>query len=216
MALQTNGKLILCLLVLCQGSAASAASAAADGPVDLEADQLAVFVLQRGAYVRSDMGVFMTLGGRRGYSNAQPYLGLAGGWDLDDRWSLQLTLANGYASGNPVSANNDPRVVGPHAAVSYGLLMVGGEAVLALRPRERVAIEPRLGAGVTWLSSPLAAANDAHVTLSGTSPHIAAGVDIKYLTLLTDFAAGVSLTSYFVTAPRILAVGLAGVVRYTF
>jgi hypothetical protein len=47
-------------------------------------------------------------------------------------------------------------------------------------------------------------------------PHLSGGVDLKYLTLLTDFSAGLSLTGYYILGANIPAASAAFVLRYTF
>jgi hypothetical protein len=178
-------------------------------------DQLAVFVLHRGFFFSSDLGVFMTLGGYRGYSNVQPYLSLKAGFDINDALSVQAYVAHGYSSGNPISAMDLPES-GGQSTVSYGLLNFGGELVYAIRPTERFAIEPRIGGGLTRIYPTLTSPSDPGATLSPSSPHVGGGIDFKYLTLLTDFTAGVSLTGYYIIGPQIPAAAAAFVVRYTF
>ena len=98
------------------------------------------------------------------------------------------------------------------------MTMFAVEGLASFRPTQRIAIEPKLGAGLTLLSpTPTDTANPCtDCGISPIAPHAMAGVDIKYLTLLTDFSAGVSLNSYFVIGPNVLAVSGAFLVRYTF
>ncbi len=178
-------------------------------------DQLAVFKLNRGFYFSSDLGLFMTLGGFRGYSNVQPYLSLTAGFDLNEFISLQAYMSHGYSSGNPISVNDTPNA-GGQVTTSYGMLNGGAGVVFALRPTERFALEPKVGGGITKIYPQLTDPNDPGATLSPTAPHLSFGLDLKYLTLLTDFTAGVSLTGYYVLGPNIPAAAAAFVVRYTF
>jgi hypothetical protein len=177
--------------------------------------QLAVFVLQRGFYFSSDVGVFMSFGGTNGYSNIQPYLAVKAGFDVNQSLSVQLAMAHGYVSENPISSFDTADGGGQHTS-SFGLIAISGEASYAFRPTPRFAIEPRLGAGVTHIYPALTDPSDARVTLSSINPHVTGGADFKYLTLLTDFSAGASLTGYFIIGPNIPAAALALVVHYTF
>lgn len=178
-------------------------------------DQLAVFVLQRGFYLSSDLGVFMTFGGVRGYSNVQPFLSIKAGYDIGNYISVQLALSSGYASGNALSMNDAPGTTGQQVQ-NYGLFNAGLEVVGALRPTKRFAIEPKLGGGITLINPQPTDPNDVALVVQSPAPHIAFGVDLKYLTLLTDFTAGVSLSGYYVVGPNIIGAAAAFVVRYTF
>jgi hypothetical protein len=197
----------------------TAETAAEDLP-QIGEDQLAVFVLNRGFYANGDLGVFLTLGGVRGYSNVQPYVALKAGFDVGNYVSVQLALASGYSSGNALSQNDAPGA-GGNETVNYGLFMIGAEVVGAIRPTARFAIEPRVGGGVARIDPQPTDPNiDLRATdaksVPGLAPQVGGGIDFKYLTLLTDFSAGLSLGGYFVIGPNIPAVSIAGSVRYTF
>lgn len=127
-------------------------------------DKLEVFILDRGFYLASDLGIFLTLGGTRGYSNVQPYLSVKAGIDIGDYFGIQLNLSTGYSSGNPKSGADRPLGSGdgfnPDATVNYGMFNVGVEVVGAIRPTERVAIEPKAGGGYTLIDPPLSFGQD--------------------------------------------------------
>ncbi|MFC1609339.1 adventurous gliding motility protein CglE [Myxococcota bacterium] len=178
-------------------------------------DQLAVFVLQRGFYFSGDLGVFMTFGGTRGYSNIQPYVAVKAGFDINDYLSVQAAFSSGYSSGNPLSNNDAGLGLGGQEVVNYNLFNLGAEVVGAIRPSTRFAIEPKAGGGLTRINPTPHDPNDPNSFVSGFAPHVVAGVDLKYLTLLTDFSAGMSLTGYFIIGPNIPAVSIGFVVRYT-
>lgn len=195
-------------------ASAEDAGAAARGPAAGE-DRLAVFVLQRGFYLASDLGTFQTLGGTRGYSNLEPYVALHVGYDVSRSVSLQLDLAQGYAAANPLSGHDAPDGAGRRVS-DYSLLLGGVQAVLALRPSERVAIEPRLGGGAAYVYPALTDPADPRRALPTVMPYVAGGVDLEYLTLLTDFSAGAGVTFYYVLGAGIPAVAESVSVRYTF
>jgi hypothetical protein len=171
-------------------------------------DQLAVFELERGAYFSTDLGVFITLGGVQGNSNVQPFLALKLGHDIGDYVSLQASFAAGYSAGTPVS-EADVRVAS-EATQNYELLNMGLELVGAIRPSPRFAIEPKVGGGFTRITPKMASVDEP------MKAHVVGGVDFKYLTLLTDFSAGITINAYYVPGPDILGIGTGAVVRYTF
>ena len=186
-------------------------------------DRLAVFELDRGFYMSSDLGFLISLGNVQGYSNLQPFVSVRAGYDLTSELSIQGVLSMGYISQNPISSFDDPTHPDGWSGrqiASFDLTNLGAEAVYALRPLPRLAIEPKIGAGLTLISPSLTdPANPSPVDgLSPIAPHVSGGVDFKYLTLMTDFTAGVSVNSYFILVPGapIFAISGGFVVRYTF
>lgn len=182
-----------------------------------EEDQLAVFVLERGFYASGDLGIFMTFGGTRGYSNVQPFVAVKIGFDINDYLSVQLALSSGYSSGNPLSDNDAGLGIPEQEVIDYSLFGMGAEIVGALRPTPRFAIEPKLGGGLTRIHPTPHDPGDPNSFVGGFAPHASGGVDFKYLTLLTDFTAGVSLTGYMIFSQKLIpAASATFVVRYTF
>ncbi len=188
-----------------------------------EDDRLAVFKLQRGLYFSSDLGVFLAFGGykqtgaKANVSKLQPYLSFKAGFDLSDFLSVQASVASGYVSGSAMSEAE--LLSGSRAVFNYSLLNLGGEVVAAIRPTERFAIEPKLGGGITRLNPQPTDPDSSPTSLAALpewTPHVSAGLDLKYLTLLTDFTAGVSLSGYYLPAASVMGVGIGFVVRYTF
>ena len=179
-----------------------------------EQDQLAVFVLDRGFYFTSDVGVLINFGGTQEHSNVQPFISTTFGYDLNEYLSGQVYLSQGYVSQNPLTERDLPGGVMGNGTADYSLTNFGAEVVGALRPTARFAIEGSAGAGITRLNPPLTAEDgNSH---SPWAPHLVGGVDFKYLTLLTDFTAGISINGYLILNPQILAVSASGVFRYTF
>lgn len=168
-----------------------------------DSDQLAVFVLDRGFYFSSDVGVLINLGGVKKYSNVQPFISTTVGYDINEYFSGQAYLSQGYVSQNPLAEEDR------YGTADYSLTNMGAEVVGAWRPTPRFAMEGSFGAGLTRLN-PLVA------NYGAWAPHVVGGVDFKYLTLLTDFTAGIALNGYMVLNPQILAISTAAVVRYTF
>ena len=197
----------------------AADTAAADLP-QIGEDQLAVFVLNRGFYCNGDLGVFMTFAGVRGYSNVQPFVAIKAGFDIGNYISVQLAFASGHSSSNPMSNMDspaNPSGAGSNAVTSFGLLLMGAEVVGAIRPTERFAIEPRVGGGIARLSPAPTSPSNPAVSIGSVVPQVGGGLDLKYLTLLTDFSAGVSLAGYLIVAPKLIpAASAAASVRYTF
>ncbi|MBC7793515.1 MAG: adventurous gliding motility protein CglE [Clostridia bacterium] len=201
--------MILTLTLLAVG--ASVDSARADD------GRLANFVLQRGLYVGADFGTFMTFGDTKGVSNLQPFVGLRLGYDLTDNLSLQLTGSAAYVADNPLSDYDDPSKTPDGTGVtSYDLLNVTGEIVYAVRVTERFAIEPKLGTGLSRINPLPTDPNNPALLVSRGNFLIDAGFGFTYLTLLSDFSAGLSATAYIVPKPGIVGLATTFTVRYTF
>ncbi len=175
-----------------------------------EGDKLAVFVLEKGWYLSTDLGVFFTFGGSRGYSSTQPYMMLKAGYDITDYLAIQLVLGAGFSADNAANKAQG----GPS---NYGIYILNPELVYSLRPLERLEIRLRAGAGMAILTpAPVDPNNPRNGTLSAVNAQLSGGVDFVYLTLLTDFSAGVSTTGYYVMGPNVTALSAGAFLKYTF
>lgn len=176
-------------------------------------DRYANFELERGAYFSSELGLFFTLGGAAGTSNAQPFLALHAGFDINELLSAQATMMGAFVADNPPSENE---LSGPGQNVSsYQLINLGVELVASFRPFERLALEPRLGGGISHITPTLTDPSDPSAVLGTVNPQLTYGMDFTYLTLLTGFTAGASFTGTYVFGPGIPGFGLGIHVRYT-
>lgn len=200
------------LLVLLTAATLSA------GPSDkADDDKLANFVLQRGLYVGADFGTFISLGDTKGVSNVQPYVALRIGYDLSKSLSLQATASAGYVAENPISDFDNPDITPNGTGVtSYDLLNLTGELVYALRLTERFAIEPKVGAGFSRINPLPTDPKNSDLLVRRMNLALIGGVSFTYLTLLTDFSAGISATFLMLPTPGIVGLGTAFTVRYTF
>lgn len=184
-----------------------------------ESDKLAVFTLHRGFFVGSSIGIFESLGGLRGISNPEPHVAIRLGFDINDILTLQAVVQANYVANNPIS-KNDKAGAGGKEVESYGLMNLGVEGVVALRLMERVALEPRVGVGGAFFdpqpTDPNVSTPSTTTTMSRTHPFVSVGADLKYLTLLTGFDAGLSLTFYYIVGANVLGLAESLSLRYTF
>jgi hypothetical protein len=198
---------------------ASAPKAPAPEPTErlpeIGEDQLQVFVLERGFYVTGDLGMSLSLGGTRGNSNVQPFWAVRGGWDINDWLGVQGYLSGFYVSENPAS-EADEFGAGGNQTMNFSANNFGVETVFLVRVATRLALEPHVGFGASFLNPALTDPGDVSSSLGTTQPHVTFGVDIKYLTLLTDFIAGIAINTYYLPGPGVFAIAPAVVVRYTF
>ena len=171
--------------------------------------------VQRGFYIATDIGFFLTFAGQRGHSNVQPYIGFNLGYDFNKWLSLQLSVANGFNSNN-APGQQDNRSTFPNAIPSYQLTNLGLQLVGMFMPHERVGLELKLGGGTSRISPLPRSLRKEPNQESGWQGHIAAGFGVKYITLLTDFTAGLDISFYFVLPAKIPALAITPTVRYTF
>ena len=201
--------LVLSVVLAATTSQAPAASA--------DEDKLANFVLQRGWYVGADFGTFISIGNTNGVSHLQPYLALRVGRDITNNFSLQLSGSAGYVADNPISTYDDPaKTPSGTSVVSYDLLNLTAEAVYALRVTSRFAIEPRVGVGVSRINPLPTDPNNPDTLVRRENLVVVGGMNFTYLTLLTDFSAGISANAYILPSHGIVGLGIAFTVRYTF
>lgn len=195
-------------------TAATIQAAAPDGADD---DKLANFTLQRGLYVGADFGTFISLGDTAGVSNLQPYVALHLGYDLSNNLSLQATASAAYVAENPISDLDDPAVTpGGTGVTSYDLLNVTGELVYALRLTQRFALEPKVGAGFSRINPLPTDPDNPEFLVKRMNLALVGGLGFTYLTLLTDFSAGIAATFLVLPGPGIVGLGTSFSVRYTF
>ena len=170
------------------------------------------FEMQRGFFIGSDLGVFMTFGGAaKAVSNAQPYVGINIGYDFTSWFSWQLHAGRGFAADAARTANEDTRGLRDFSFTNF---MTG--PVVWIRVWERLAIEVKLQGGVAILDPiPLDPTIDG-VSVSGVEPIVGGGLALKYLTLLTDFTLGLDLTFNYIIGINLPTLAISPTVRYTF
>ncbi|MEL6547932.1 MAG: adventurous gliding motility protein CglE, partial [Myxococcota bacterium] len=155
----------------------------------------------------------MTFSGVNGSSNLQPFMAVHAGYDLNDFLGIQATISGAYVADNPPSDNE--LVAGGQQVSSYQMVNLGAELVASLRPLQRLAIEPKLGGGIAYITPTLTDPADPSLVLAEVNPQLTFGADVKYLTLLTGFTAGMSFTGTYVLGPNIPGLGIGFHVRYT-
>jgi len=170
------------------------------------------YQMQRGFFIASDLGVFMTFGGAaKGVSNAQPYVGLNVGYDFTSWFSWQIHAGRGFAADAARTANEDTRGLRDFSFTNF---MTG--PVVWIRVWERLAIELKLQGGISILDPiPLDPTVDG-VSVSGVEPILGGGLALKYLTLLTDFTLGLDLTFNYIIGINLPTLAISPTVRYTF
>jgi hypothetical protein len=93
---------------------------------------------------------------------------------------------------------------------------MSGEVVFAIRPTDRFAIEPKIGGGLTLMTPQVTDPEDPTQKLSPRVPHVSTGIELKYLTLLTDFTVGAGVHLFYLVGPDVVSLAEMLTVRYTF
>jgi hypothetical protein len=174
------------------------------------------FEMERGFFIGSDLGVFMTFGGAaKAVSNAQPYVGINIGYDFNSWFSWQLHAGRGFAADAARTANESNGPNGPRIT-DFAFTNFTTGPIVWIRVWERLAIELKVQGGVAILDPiPVDPTIDG-ISVSGVEPVLGGGVALKYLTLLTDFTLGLDVTFNYIIGINLPSLNIAPTVRYTF
>lgn len=168
-----------------------------------------------GFYIASDFGVGLAFGGVRGYSNAEPFIGINIGYDFCKWISLQLAVSNFFSSTNALHADDDPNVnksgIRSFQSTNMDLQIIG-----RYLPHERVALELKLGGGASRLNALPRSIRKDPTQETSWNGNLAVGIGVKYITLLTDVIAGLDITFYYIMPAGVPAITFTPVIRYTF
>ncbi len=172
-----------------------------------------IFERLTGLYFEGRGGVFFTLGGDRGYSNGQPFLGFEIGYDITDALSIQLGYASGYQAANmaetpPENCMGDPGSCDYH--LDFGLTFFNLSVDYDVLSYRRCALEVRLGGGVV-LIKPSAIPDQSPV-----DGNAFLGLRFEYYTLLKHFTLGAEVDGFFVFPTMIPALAISFSILYNF
>lgn len=173
-------------------------------------------VVRRGVFVETDVGVFFTLGGAGGYSNAQTYLQLGLGYDLADRISLGAHFGLGSNAANCFGGMTSAGAC--LGSDNFTLSFVNLSAAYLLPIGERLYVTPKLLAGWTVLDpAPVVEGSEAasqHQAIG--APNAGVGVGVEYATFMDHFSVGADLAMRYVVGPNIPTFAIFPRVKYTF
>ena len=167
--------------------------------------------LRAGWFVAGSGGGFLTVGGARGTSSPQPFVGLELGKELSSGLSAQVLLSLGYQSGNPLEDPLD--CTGAHCSdyhLDFGLTLLNLAGAMEVWSRERWKVEARLGGGLV-LIQPSASPESGPVDFDGF-----AGVRGQYATLRAHLALAIEYDFYLIFPTFIPAMSLSLVALYHF
>jgi hypothetical protein len=179
------------------------------------------FVHQTGFYTMSDLGGFVRFGGwadgeacgfrcvQRPWSNLQPYIGLAMGYDIFDWLAVQGSFGTGFV------ANAAPVALTPNSPRDFGITFVN-VAVVGTLWLDRFGISGKVfGGGALLQPAPL----PDELPLGG---NVGAGIGLRWATLLPGVTVGADVNGYAVIAQGggevliIPGLSFAPVIKYVF
>ncbi len=164
-----------------------------------------------GWYLEGRGGVFFTLAGKRGYSNAQPFYGFEFGYDITDRFSIQFGFGNGYQAANPLEYPENCTGTNCSAYhLDFGLAFFNISADYDIFYGRRWAFEVRAGGGVVLITP---SAKPDQTPVDGD---VFGGLRFEWFTLLRHFTLGLETDFYYVIPTNIPALSITVSILYNF
>lgn len=168
--------------------------------------------VRRGLFAEADWGLFSTLGGAKGVSNAESYLQLGVGYDLRP---LELRLSFGLGtSAADCFAHSDPATGACALSDDFMLGFVELSAAYRQKVANRLVLMPRLSAGWARLDPSPRRTRTGRLLDSGFD--LGAGVGLEWATPLDHFGVGAALMARWVFGPNIPSVAIFPTLKYTF
>lgn len=192
-------------------------------PVAAEPANGVPFEPRTGVYVETQLGVFTALGGRKMFSNAQPYLAVSFGVDLPvTDLSIFLTVAQGYNAGSCRGVEETP---GGNLCTVYKLednSPSGSPDDFSVIPLELgaryafVEMVPRLKATVAVVVGYQLLTPQVFENAPGGSPHAGLGLGVTYATRLPGLDIGAEVLGRFAFDPMLPSLSIYPRIRYVF
>lgn len=190
-----------------------AAKAAVEGekkdvPPAAEPSPQDAFKIKRGFFASSDLGVFLTFGGRntnnpmlpsRPTSNIQPHLGVVVGYDVFHtdafNFSLGLRFAMGLSGGaGRVTAAETSDPESTTKSNDFSVIEAGGEVGLGFLMTDRLALTFKVDGGAGIVDpDPSTTAGEVGAGGAVFAPTFGVGLGIEFFTLLNDFSVGFTM-----------------------
>lgn len=179
----------------------AAESAPSSSPAD-------AFKIKRGFFVSSDLGVFLTFGGRntnnpmlpsRPTSNIQPHLGIVAGYDIFHTDSFDFSLGLRFAMGLSGGAGRvtAAELTDPEATTKsndFSVIEAGAEVGLGFLLTDRLALTFKADGGAGIVDpDPSTTAGVAGAGGATFATTFGVGLGIEFFTLLNDFSIGFTM-----------------------
>ena len=173
--------------------------------------------VRRGFFTETNIGVFFTLGGNNGYSNAQTYLQLGLGLDVSENvevgahFGIGSNAQNCFVSSVPSGGLCQQGI--QDFPDNFTVTFFDATAAYLFRLAERFYIAPKLAGGYTVLDPP--PVPDEGGLVSG-GPNVGGGVGLEYATNMDHFSIGADGLGRFIVGPNMTTVAAYFRVKYTF
>lgn len=169
--------------------------------------------VRRGFFTETNLGVFGTVGGADGYSNAETYVQLGVGYDLSSRLELGASFGLGASAANCLTTRD---ALGRCASPDSFTMMFFDLSAAYLHPlKGRLYLVPRVAAGYTRLDpAPRDTSSGDARTASGLN--LGAGMGVEYATAMDHFSIGADLMFRYVLGVRVATFALYPRIKYTF
>lgn len=189
-------------------------------PVAAEPANGVAFEPRTGAYVETQLGVFTALGGRKMFSNAQPYVAVSLGLDLPvDNLSVFLTAGHGFNAGSCREALDGQQCVQFKLEDGSPTESPNDFSVIPLEIGARYAfveIVPRLKATAALTFGYQLLTPQVFENAPGGSLHGGLGLGIIYATRLPGLDLGAEVLGRFAFDPQIPSLSIYPRIRYVF
>ena len=178
--------------------------------------------VRRGFFTETDVGVYFSLGGDLGYSNAETYLQLGIGYDLSENIELALNVGVGANASDCFAGRKGTNVDGTPdtntdclQSDNFTNTFIDLNVAYLFRVWERLYVAPKLAGGYTLLDpAPAVRASGALMT---AAPNLGVGVGVEYASSMDHFSVGVDVMVRFVIGPAVItSMAIFPRVKYTF
>jgi hypothetical protein len=174
--------------------------------------------VRRGFFTETNIGVFFTLGGKNGYSNAQTYLQLGLGYDVSENVEI---AANFGLGSNAQNCFFEPDLPGGPCADgtlpfpdNFTVTFLDANAAYLFKLAERFYLAPKLAAGYTFLDPPPLPDSSGGQVSGG--PNFGGGLGVEYATNMDHFSIGADGLARWIIGPNIPTLAFFARVKYTF
>lgn len=170
--------------------------------------------VRRGFFAEIDTGAFFTLGGDQQYSNAQTYVQLGAGYDINDLIELGANFGIGASAADCFGGRKIPGDTTSDclSADNFTVAFVDLNAAFLWKVSSRIPrfyIVPKFAIGWTSLDpSPVSGVTSAL--------NVGGGIGVEYATYMDHFSIGLEVMYRLIVGPNISSMSIFPRVKYTF
>jgi hypothetical protein len=171
--------------------------------------------VRRGFFTETNIGVFFTLGGKNGYSNAQTYLQLGLGYDVSENVEIAANFGLGSNAQNCFFEPEEPAAPCGAFPENFTVTFIDANVAYLFKLAERFYLAPKLAAGYTFLDPPPVPA-DGGLVSGGFN--VGVGLGVEYATNMDHFSIGADVVlPRLIIGPNIVTITSQIIrIKYTF